>query len=131
MKSPRPLPKPAVKPTRKGYLDKLSGGKHQAPKWDSRYFELAETGHLNYYKKPDGKVINQIYLRGCPVEISDTDPGIIVIKTDEREWQLRAASSEEAQTWYYDVSFYTTKQSSWWVIQLTTRMADGTTSYKW
>ncbi|KXJ16426.1 hypothetical protein AC249_AIPGENE28502 [Exaiptasia diaphana] len=51
-----------LRPTKQGYLDKLSGGKHKAPKWDNRYFELAEGGHLHYYKKAQGKIMNTIYL---------------------------------------------------------------------
>lgn len=112
VKSTRTLPKPVEKPSRSGYLEKLSGGKHHTPKWDQRYFELTETGYLNYYKKPEGKVINQIYLRGCPVEIRKADPCIVVIKTDDRDWQLKAVSSDEAQIWFYDISFYSTKQNS-------------------
>ncbi|XP_022802689.1 uncharacterized protein LOC111340162 isoform X4 [Stylophora pistillata] len=98
------------KPTRKGFLDKLSGGKHHSPKWDNRYFELTDTGYLNYYKKADGgKPINSIYLRGCPLEIDPNDPLVILIKTEEREWNLKAVTAEEACAWKEVLSFYTDK----------------------
>ena len=100
------------KPTKQGFLDKLSGGKHKAPKWDNRYFELTETGYLYYYKKPDGgKPINSIYLRGCPVEIDQNDSCIIIVKSDERDWNLKAVNPGEASAWKDALSFYTGKQN--------------------
>jgi len=98
--------------TRSGFLGKLSGGKHHTPKWDNRYFELTDTGYLNYYKKADGgKPINSIYLRGCPLEIDPNDPLIVLIKTDDRDWSLRAATAEEAYAWKEAMSFYTDKRN--------------------
>ena len=100
------------KPTKQGFLDKLSGGKHKAPKWDNRYFELTETGYLYYYKKPDGgKPINSIYLRGCPVEIDQSDSCIIIVKSEERDWNLKAVNPGEASAWKDALSFYTDKQN--------------------
>ena len=100
------------KPTKQGFLDKLSGGKHKAPKWDNRYFELTETGYLYYYKKPDGgKPINSIYLRGCPVEIDQNDSCIIIVKSEERDWNLKAVNPGEASAWKDALSFYTGKQN--------------------
>ena len=97
---------------KQGFLDKLSGGKHKAPKWDNRYFELTETGYLYYYKKPDGgKPINSIYLRGCPVEIDQNDSCIIIVKSEERDWNLKAVNPGEASAWKDALSFYTGKQN--------------------
>ena len=112
-KSPPKPPVPAApKPTKQGFLDKLSGGKHKSPKWDNRYFEVTEAGYLYYYKKPDGgKPINSIYLRGCPVEVDQTDPCVIIVKTEERDWNLKAVNSEEACAWKDVLSFYTDKQN--------------------
>lgn len=101
-----------LKPTKQGFLDKLSGGKHKAPKWDNRYFELTETGYLYYYKKPDGgKPINSIYLRGCPVETDQNDSCIIIVKSEERDWNLKAVNAGEASAWKDALSFYTDKQN--------------------
>lgn len=100
-----------LRPTKQGYLDKLSGGKHKTPKWDNRYFELAEGGHLHYYKKAEGKVINTIYLRGCPVMYDEQDPTILRIKTDDREWSLKAATIDEAKEWKDSLDFYAKKTS--------------------
>lgn len=109
---PKPQGRANPKPTRSGFLGKLSGGKHHTPKWDNRYFELTDTGYLNYYKKADGgKPINSIYLRGCPLEIDPNDPLIVLIKTDDREWSLRAATAEEAYAWKEAMSFYTDKRN--------------------
>ncbi|KAL9974456.1 hypothetical protein ACROYT_G011488 [Oculina patagonica] len=109
---PKPPTRADPKPTKQGFLAKLSGGKHQTPKWDNRYFELSDTGYLYYYKKPDGgKPINSIYLRGCPVEIDPNDPCVVLVKTDERDWSLKAVNAEEACVWKDALSFYTDKQN--------------------
>jgi hypothetical protein len=42
-------------PTRTGFVDKLSGGKGLAPKWEKRWFELTNTGYLHYFKKEGSK----------------------------------------------------------------------------
>ena len=95
------------KPTRQGMLDKLSGGKHKQPKWDTRYFELDDSGHLHYFKKTDGKVVNSIYLRGAPVSIDEEDRCLIKIKTEERTFYLKASSTTEAMEWKNDLACYT------------------------
>ena len=112
MSPPKPPVRTGLKPTKQGFLDKLSGGKHKAPKWDNRYFELTDTGYLHYYKKPDGgKPINSIYLRGCPVEIDQNDSCIIIVKSEERDWNLKAVNPGEASAWKDALSFYTDKQN--------------------
>ena len=109
---PKPPARASPKPTKQGFLEKLSGGKHQTPKWDNRYFELTDTGYLYYYKKPDGgKPINSIYLRGCPVEIDPSDSCVVLVKTDDRDWSLKAVNAEEACAWKDVLSFYTDKQN--------------------
>lgn len=100
-------PKSSKGPTRQGTLQKLSGGKHKQPKWDVRHFELDDSGHLHYFKKADGKVINSIYLRGAPVSISDEDKREIKIQTEERTYALKAESEEEAIVWKNDIAKYT------------------------
>lgn len=108
----KPPARTVPKPTKQGFLEKLSGGKHQSPKWDHRYFELTNAGYLYYYKKSDGgKPLNSIYLRGCPVQIDANDPCVVVVKTDERDWSLKAVNSEEARAWKDVLSFYTDKQN--------------------
>lgn len=109
---PKPPVRTGPKPTKQGFLEKLSGGKHQSPKWDNRYFELTDAGYLYYYKKPDGgKPLNSIYLRGCPVEIDHNDPRLIIVKTEDRDWSLKAVNAEEACAWKDVLSFYTDKQN--------------------
>lgn len=110
-KSPiKPSAKAGPKPTKQGFLEKLSGGKHQSRKWDHRYFELTDTGYLYYFKKPDGgKPINSIYLKGCPVEMDPNDACVFIVKTEERDWHLKAVNFEEAWVWKDVLSFYTEK----------------------
>ena len=93
-------------PAKEGYLEKLSGGKHRAPKWDKRYFEATTSGYLHYYKKVDGKPVGSIYLRGCPVQQDFENRCVILIETDDRDWQLRASSEEDAKQWVDVLSYY-------------------------
>lgn len=88
----------------------MSGGKHQSKKWDNRYFELTDTGHLYYYKKADGgKPINSIYLKGCPVNIDPNDASVLIVKTEDRDWNLKAVNFEEACAWRDALLFYSEK----------------------
>eukprot|EP00117_Sycon_ciliatum_P018023 scpid6270/ scgid5335/ Formin-F; Diaphanous-related formin dia1 len=94
------------KPTRKGYLMKLSGGKHRAAKFDKRFFELAEAGSLYYYKKEGGKALGAIYLRGVVAEHDKEDPSVISFMAEDRQWTLKAESRDEAEAWLYDMAAY-------------------------
>ena len=88
----------------------MSGGKHQSKKWDNRYFELTDTGHLYYYKKAgERKPIKSIYLKGCPVEINPNDASVLIVKTEERDWNLKAVDFEEACAWRDALLFYSDK----------------------
>lgn len=98
---------PPKMPVRQGTLQKLSGGKHQQPKWDVRHFELDESGQLHYFKKAEGKVINSIYVRGAPVSISDEDNHEIKIETEERTFVLKAETEQEALLWKNDIAKFT------------------------
>lgn len=95
------------KPIRQGTLQKLSGGKHQQPKWDVRHFELDDSGYLHYFKKAEGKVIDSIYLRGAPVSISKDDKCEVQVETAERTYFLKTESEEEALAWKNDLAKYT------------------------
>jgi hypothetical protein len=95
-------------PTKEGHLQKLSGGKKRAAHWNTRFFELSETGYLHYYKKKDGKCMGSIYLRGCPISIDVNDSHIIVLESEGRVWQLKADSPIIAQEWSSLLEFYTT-----------------------
>ena len=86
-------------PVKQGYLDKLSGGKKRAPKWDKRYFEVTSSGYLYYYKKAHGKPVGSIYLRGCPVRQEFENPEVICIESEDRDWQLRAETPKDAKEW--------------------------------
>ncbi|XP_074617282.1 uncharacterized protein LOC141876525 isoform X2 [Acropora palmata] len=106
----KPTAKTGPKPTKQGFLEKLSGGKHQSKKWDNRYFELTDTGNLYYYKKADGgKPINSIYLKGCPVNIDPNDASVLIVKTEDRDWNLKAVNFEEACAWRDALLFYSEK----------------------
>ena len=89
----------AKQPIKQGFLDKLSGGKKRAPKWDRRYFEITASGYLVYSKKEQGKPVGSIYLRGCPVRQEFEDQMIICIETEDRDWHLKAETVEEARQW--------------------------------
>lgn len=45
------------------------------------------------------------------MEIDANDPCVVVVKTDERDWSLKAVNSEEARAWKDVLSFYTDKQN--------------------
>ncbi|XP_077982635.1 uncharacterized protein LOC144437552 [Glandiceps talaboti] len=97
------------RPTHEGYLDKLSSGKHFSPKWDKRYFELSQTGHLHYFKKRNDKNLGSIYLKGCPAGL-DEDRRIIVLETEDRTYKLRADDAEDAIVWLEKIFCHTLKQ---------------------
>eukprot|EP00112_Aurelia_sp_Birch-Aquarium-sp1_P016065 Seg3607.1 transcript_id=Seg3607.1/GoldUCD/mRNA.D3Y31 product=Formin-H protein_id=Seg3607.1/GoldUCD/D3Y31 len=88
-----------TQPVKQGYLDKMSGGKKRAPKWDKRYFEVTSSGYLYYYKKAHGKPVGSIYLRGCPVRQEFENPEVICIESEDRDWQLRAETPQDAKEW--------------------------------
>ncbi|XP_065828547.1 uncharacterized protein [Oscarella lobularis] len=100
---------PVELPTMEGFMEKMSGGKKRAPKWDSRFFELCETGYLHYYRKKDSKCLGSVYLRGCPISVDPSDPCVIVLQSEDRTWYFRAQSSEEASAWKKALSFYTNR----------------------
>ena len=86
-------------PSKQGYLDKLSGGKKRAQKWDRRYFEVTSSGYLLYFRKENTKPAGSIYLRGCPIQQEYENPVIIHIESEERDWQLKAGTASEAKEW--------------------------------
>ena len=86
-------------PIKQGYLEKLSGGKKRAHKWDRRYFEVTPSGYLHYFKKENTKPVGSIYLRGCPIQQEYENPEIIHIEAEERDWQLKAGTANEAKDW--------------------------------
>ena len=90
---------PSNQPVKQGYLEKLSGGKKRAPKWDKRYFEVTSSGYLLYSKKENTKPVGSIYLRGCPIQQEFEHPTVIHIESEERDWQLRAETAKEAKQW--------------------------------
>lgn len=85
----------------------MSGGKKRAPHWDTRFFELSDTGYLHYYKKQDGKCMGSIYLRGCPLSISEIDSRVLVLESEGRVWQLKADTPELSREWLHLLEFYT------------------------
>ena len=46
------------------------------------------------------------------MSIDDQDPTMILIKTEERDWSLRAPDAEEAKAWKESFEFYSKKTSS-------------------
>ena len=82
-----------------GFLEKLSGGKKRAPKWDRRYFELTDNGYLQYFKKKGGKISGTIFLKGCPVSINQTDNCIINILQEDREWKIKGDNADITAEW--------------------------------
>ena len=92
-------PIPSTQPIKKGYLEKLSGGKKRAPKWDRRYFEVTSSGYLLYSKKENTKPVGSIYLRGCPVQQGFDDPTMIHVESEDRDWQLQAETAQDAKEW--------------------------------
>lgn len=90
-------------PTREGHLDKLGKGN----KADKGFYELTNTGYLNYYKKQGGKNSDAIYLRGCTVRIDPDDNSIVLLQTEDKLYSLRAMSGAEALSWKEDIEFYT------------------------
>ena len=95
----------------------------RAPKWDRRYFELATSGHLYYYKKKeDDKPTGSIFLKGCPTRIDPEDKLNILMQSgvylciracdrcspppDDRLYTLKCSTEAEAQDWLNDLLFY-------------------------
>jgi hypothetical protein len=66
-------------PTREGQLEKLAKGS----KFEKGFFEVTNTGYLNYYKKQGGKNSDAIYLRGCTVRVDPDDNAIVLLQTGE------------------------------------------------
>eukprot|EP00118_Oscarella_pearsei_P023521 m.282559 g.282559 ORF g.282559 m.282559 type:complete len:1368 (+) comp40658_c0_seq13:550-4653(+) len=100
---------PVELPIMEGYLEKMSGGKKRAPKWDSRFFELCETGYLHYYRKKDSRCLGSVYLRGCPISIDSMDNRIIKLQSEDRTWYFRAQSGASASSWKKALVVYTTR----------------------
>ena len=98
-------------PTRFGFLSKLSGGKKRQPKWDRRYFELTTSGYLHYSKKEDGKLSGTIYLRGVPIRVDSSNPLILIIVREDREWKLKGHNELEIQDWLNDLQFYSQRDA--------------------
>ena len=98
-------------PTRFGFLSKLSGGKKRQPKWDRRYFELTTSGYLHYSKKEDGKLSGAIYLRGVPIRVDSSNPLVLIIVREDREWKLRGHNELEVQDWLNDLQFYSQRDA--------------------
>ncbi|XP_033117345.1 formin-J-like isoform X2 [Anneissia japonica] len=93
------------KPTKEGYMEKLSSGRNQT--WNKRYFELAQTGHLHYSKKKNDRSVESIYLRDCPCTVEGEDERIIVLETEERVYKFRAPSKTESVNWMTGILAYT------------------------
>ena len=45
------------------------------------------------------------------MEIDPNYPAVVLVKTDERDWSLKAVNAEEACAWKDALSFYTDKQN--------------------
>ena len=45
------------------------------------------------------------------MQIDANEPSVVVVKTEERDWNLKAVNSEEACAWKDALSFYTGKQN--------------------
>eukprot|EP00051_Salpingoeca_urceolata_P007194 m.95448 g.95448 ORF g.95448 m.95448 type:complete len:1713 (-) comp15154_c1_seq2:26-5164(-) len=90
-------------PTRQGWLEKVTG---RAAKWERRHFDLASSGHLNWFKKEGGKNVGAIYLRGTRIRSDPEDPTVILIQTEQKLHQLKAAAVNEAQEWLSDLECY-------------------------
>lgn len=68
-------------------------------KWQKKHFEL-ERGQLHYYEGKGQKYSDTIRLHEVPVEIDPTDPKVIVIRADSRDFCLRAESPTAASAWF-------------------------------
>ena len=53
----------------------------RAPKWEKRFFELASTGYMHYYKKEGGKNVGSIYLRGSTARVDPADACVFIIQS--------------------------------------------------
>ncbi|XP_071958926.1 uncharacterized protein [Antedon mediterranea] len=93
------------KPTKEGYMEKLSSGRNQT--WNKRFFELAQTGHLHYSKKKNDRSVESIYLRDCPCSVDGEDERIIVLETEERVYKFRATTKTDAANWLNGILAYT------------------------
>ena len=74
---------------------KTSNGK----RWQKKHFEL-ERGQLHYYEARGQKYADTIKLHQVPIEIDPSDPKVVIIKTETRDFYVRAESAESASAWY-------------------------------
>lgn len=74
---------------------KTSNGK----RWQRKHFEL-ERGQLHYYEGKGLKYSDTIKLHEVPVEIDPSDPKVLVIRAETRDFFIRAESVEAASAWY-------------------------------
>lgn len=68
--------------------------------WIKRYFELERT-QVNIYAAKGGKFKETFNLHGVPIAMNPDNPRTVIIKTEEREWNLRAETPEIASEWFF------------------------------
>lgn len=97
---------PEKGPTRAEYLKKMSGGKSRSAKWDKRWCELSDTGHINYFKKKGGKIAGAVPLLGCPTKVNPEDPTTFFVEEPERLWVFQAQTAADCALWLRDIRVY-------------------------
>jgi hypothetical protein len=105
------------KPARTGTFKKFTTKGSRGPRWEVRFFEVGETGYLNWYSKEGAKISGSVFLQGCklgPEEegLSAADEHVLILSTETKTYRLCMASAEEMQAWLDAMVFYTVRSEA-------------------
>ena len=94
-------------PARAGVLQKWTQKKAGPGRWEDRFFTVGPTGSINWYKKEGGKISGSVFLQGCSVESEASDPLVLILKTETKQYRLRGSDLDTVKGWEADLLFYT------------------------
>ena len=81
---------------KEGILDKKT---KDGRRWQKKHCEL-ERGQLHYYEGKGQKYSDTIPLQNIPIEIDPSDPRVLIIKAEHRDFYFRAESPASASSWF-------------------------------
>jgi len=111
----------AAPPSRTATFKKWTTKGSRGPRWEVRYFEVGETGYLNWYKKEGAKISGSVFLQGCSISLEDpalAEEGdaegvsVLVLQTESKLYRLGFGSEADATAWNNDLLYYTTRSEA-------------------
>lgn len=107
----------APPPNRSATFKKWTTKGSKGPRWEVRYFEVGETGYLNWYKKEGAKISGSVFLQGCEIGLEDAaasedDEFVLVLQTETKRYRLGFDSAQDAEDWQNDLVHYTAKSEA-------------------